>query len=235
MIPSLSAHPTWKQDALDVVSKDGMKLKPVWANDIDIVKAAIRNDPLAIRLAEPFQNNYQVAKLAVSINGLAYLYLSENLKNEKELMRLSRRTLPRLYKGPDYEHPQQRCVYYISKTCCDPLKIIDTFTDIFDVLIPVSLKHEECSMFIRDSKVTLVDGSNLIPHLIYEEQYRQLLYALLPSTAQHLLIDPITKGVEEVSLGKGFHFKNVIQAELHSYEYRIPFTMGKTCIEGGNA
>lgn len=235
MIPAIDAYPKWKQEAIKCVSKDGMNLTAFWATDKDIVRVAIKNNPFAICLAKPFQDNFEIAKLALSINGLAYLWISDNLKKDRELIRLSRKTLPRTLKGPDVELPKQRSVYYISGNYCEPLKILAGFHDIYDLLIPVSLQSEECSIFIRDSRVALVEGQNLIPHQVYDNLYRQLVFALLPSTASNLLIDPVSNDVAAVSLGMGFYTKNVLQSALFSYELHLPFKMARTCIEGGNA
>lgn len=235
MMSAVASYPIGKQEAINNVSANGLLLSNLWATDADVVRAAIKNNPLAIRLASGFQDNFEMAKLAVSINGLAFLWISDNLKKDPELIALARKKIPRIYIDPCSGHPAKRRIFYISSIYCDPLRIISSFTDIYDVLVPVALQKDDCSIFIRDSRVVLFNGQGLIPHLIYDDLYRQLVLTMLPKTSKCHIVDPVTGDAALNSFGRGFYHKNVIQSEILSQIHRLPFKMGRVCIEGGNA
>lgn len=230
-----TTYSRWKQEAIETVSQDGMRLTDEWSDDYDIVEAAVRNNPLAIKLAINYRDHRPLAMIAVSINGLAYFWLSDKLKRDKEIIYLFRRTLPRLYRGLTGSRSSRRTIYYASSKYCPALAVLAGYTDIFDEFVPTSPLRNKCSGFLRDSHVCLIRGGSLLPHLVYDKYYRLVLLSLLPEIAFHLLLDPITQKASGIDLGTGYYTKNVMQAMLMSYQHKTPFKIGKSCIEGGNA
>lgn len=200
-----------KKEAIKEVSSYGEDLAygPVWwRHDEDIVRAAIINNPFAIRHAPIFQNNKEMGLLAISINGLARFYLSPELQEDNDILKESRQHFPRSYSAP-FKRDE---LYYPQK--CSEIKSI---SEINPAIKKIQLLPKS-SPFIRDSHVTLFEGGHLIPYPINNPFHKELLRTMHP----------------HYSVGKGYVEKNVAQAMITALEEGISFKLGKTCIEGGN-
>lgn len=223
----------WKKKAIQEVSTNPNALKyesEWWNRDADIVRAAIIADPFAIRYAPFFQNDKDMVRLAVKINGLARVWANKELQDDPEIKEIAENNLPtelplrrirKYFRSPGSRDTNIYCTNY--KQC----KFLRSISNINEARL-VDKANPSNSFFIRDSSVTLFEGKRLIPYSFKSSTYHGLLKASLPESANHFLLN------SQSSCGKGFLQCNVEQAMINAIDFDIPFKRGKTCIEGGN-
>ena len=230
----------WKVRAIEKVSRNGLCLKnesPWCRSDPDIVQAAIRNNPFAIRYAPEFQRDKKMALLAVSINGLTRFWLSPDLQNDRDIRKASSKNFPikRSVTGMVSPFNLDERIFSASWSRCPVIDKIGQLKCMSNELICVYFERVQCSRFVRDSHVTLFGGGHLIPYPIDNPLHSGLLRAMLPQSADHLLVNEVSGKIStEGMMGDGFKKLNVDQAMITAYDYNIAFRHGMTCIEGGN-
>lgn len=217
-------HSKWKKKAIEAVSLDGNRLayeSEWWQRDEHIVRAAIINNPFAIRHAPLFQNDKKMGLLAVRINGLAWFCLNPELQRDSEIREKAQRHIPKSHSAPF----KREELYYSLDNCPE----IQPISNINPMIKGIQL-IDKSSRYIRDSHVTLFEGGHLIPYSIKDPLHKKLLRAMIP----HYFPVSETGELLPGMTGKGYAEKNVAQAMITAIEHGISFKQGKTCIEGGN-
>lgn len=227
-----TTYDAWKKDAVEKASNDGLIIKDKdvwWTLDEDIVSAAVKQNPIAIKYAPKFQDNERIGRIAVKANGLAINWLSLRLQQMEEIKQLAKNNPPLSY-TPSLDSP----TIFFAKDSNSPINsLFKIENQILQKIRVFPLENDEASHFVRDSRVTLEKG-HLIPYSIeHIITFSGTVKALMPPTAHHFII-----GKKEIRTkplrGRGLYSCNVEQALINSYEFGIPFKRGKTCIEGGN-
>lgn len=228
-----NAYKKWKRKAIQEVSQNGMRLKDLsecWQSDRDVVAAAVKQNPLAIRYAPIFRRDKEMALLAVRLNGLARFWLSHELKKDRDVTKLAKKNFPKEHKPIPGKVAFDKRIFLITQRRCPPLK---NLTTVNNEIFSLKLEKRKCSSFLRDSHVTLFEGGHLIPYSIKNPLVQGLLRAMIPNSANHFLIKGV-KGENIPLVGKGDFKCHVEQAMITAYDFNIPFKCGNTCIEGGN-
>jgi hypothetical protein len=227
-------YETRLESAMKEVSENGLCLKDKdisWRSNEAVVLAAIRQNVLALRYVPFFKNNREFAIQALKINGLARVWLSDDLLFDPVIKKLSNENLPREFRTKG--SGDRIFVASLYDNVVSPL--IAAKEHFFSEITTITFETNETSVFIRDSSLTLLSGVQLIPYSLEGDYYDRLL-ALLPPTASHFFLNhsnntPIKQGI----CGSGFMEKNVDQAMVTAYEHGLSFKRARTCIEGGNA
>jgi hypothetical protein len=228
-----SSYPFWKSGAIARVSQDGLSLRRLsreCRKDIDIVRAAVKQNPFALFYAPEFQNNREIALLAVEGNGHSIAAISRDLQKDAEIGEVAKKNLPQrrersLQKSADHR-------IFAARTCIKA--IFSQVQDIYNELTYVTYAKRRPSSFLRDSRVILFDGTHLIPNPFSEES-TFLLSILFPLSAGHFLEEAIIEeGLHLDCTGKGLNQKNREYAIASAYLYDLPFKQGRSCVEGGN-
>lgn len=225
MMP-IPLFPQWKNNVIREVSIDGLDLEKQSEearSDADIVKAAVNQNGIAIRSAPSFQQNFAMAEIAVRSNGLAWFYLSHDLRKNEQLTDIAKTKVPSSYAGKGV-NLSKRCIFVVGSKI-ESLALSKYSPDTKAVHLEKSLISTE---FLRDALVSLPSGEQLIPFPISSRSQQLELHALLPQRLKHHVRQ------EDFPCGKGFEKDNVLQAMINCYHYRLPFRQAKTCIEGGN-
>lgn len=210
-----------RAQVISIVSKEGLRLKefPLYKNDEEVVIAAIRNNPFALRYSS-FLANRDVAMVAAKINGYVYHILDESLKVDPLFQDLEKQ-----FDSSRYVAPSPKVGRIIMDVdCCFPLKDLKGVE-----AVPRLGKFP----FYRDSMVNLLEGNHLVPSPITDPFFNEYLLAILPATANHFNIHAGRLSSLHY-LGQGFDDINRIQAKVIAYELGFSFESGITCIEGGN-
>lgn len=202
-----------------------------WREDSNVVLAAIKNTPFAIRHAPKFQGDKVMGLIAVRLNGLAKIFLDPALQRDPEIERASELSMP---KEERFGRSWEEDLFFAPSTHCPPLTYLRGLDGVTD-LRSVSLRSGS-SRFIRDSRIILFSGTHLLPYSIKTPFISHELMALLPLTATHFFFDPEdeTRNLSGF-IGKGFDARNVEEAMRIAYEEHISFKRSVVTIEGGNA
>jgi hypothetical protein len=235
-VTNFSQNQIWKTLALRDVDRPGFTLKGKsenWTEDRDIVRSAIKKRPLDIRYSKIAQTDKELAFLAVSINGLARVFLSPTLKSDPNLQIKAKTSLPSYL--PEELTYLSNCYDGIFYPEGKPCSELEDFDDCYDLMTRVQMDNSNSSKFLRDSQVVLKNNVRLLPYPIQNPDLLGLMKALLPASAHHFLINPLTQNLYKKSIyGTGFKECNIEQAMVNAFDYYLPFMRGKTCIEGGN-
>lgn len=225
----------WKRKAIEKVSVNGLILKyesDWWTLNRDIVAAAINQNPFAIKYAPAFQDDKELALMAVRANGLAKCWLSPKLQRDDDIQSIARQTLP-------LEHCSQvpgNRIFLPPLERCPPINYLTNIENsIYHNPCNINLEKNTTSRFIRDSRITLFSGKQLLPYPIDNPLIHDLLMTIIPQSASHFFLEEGNKMIRRQSLmGKGFKECNIEQAMITAYDFNLSFKRGKTCIEGGN-
>lgn len=230
-----------RRRAIEAASRNGDLLGSElsqWCGDRDIVEAAIRENPLSLRHAPFFQGDRQLALLAVSINGLARIWISSVLRKDLEIQRIAEANLPTQLPltGPYFslENAPMNKIFLASRTLS---KLVRDNLSIYNDVVRVKLAKQKHSSFLRDTHVTLFEGGHLLPYPIKDPLFAGYLTAMNPPSADHFLLREENSRLvmpEVGVMGKGFLEHNIDQAVIIALDFNIPFRRAMCCIEGGN-
>jgi hypothetical protein len=227
-----SQQGTWKSQAIAQVSQDGLSLRRLpceCRKDIDIVRSAVKQNPFALFYAPEFQNNREIALLAVKGNGHSIAAMSQDLQMDAEIGEVAKKNLPQRR-----ERSLQKSADHRIFASCREVTLFSQVDNIYNELTYVTSSAGCPSIFLRDSCLVLFDGTHLIPNPFLEE-HTFILSLLFPPSAAHFLKEAVKEdGLELAYTGKGLNTKNREYAIALTYLYDLPFKQGLSCIEGGN-
>lgn len=210
-----------KRKALDIVSKDGKRLKygpEWWLTDREIVEAAIMQNPFSLRYAPSFYDDDKMVKLAVQLNGLTRVWASPRLREDEEICKATDKKLLRGMRTSSLSTEPDCRIFFADDEKGSAVKKLAT---IFNEVAFLELENKTHSPFLRDSRVTLFGGKHVIPYAIKNPLLAEMVRAMISPSLDNFA-------------GKGFRECNVDQAMITSIDFNIPFSQGKSCIEGGN-
>jgi hypothetical protein len=217
-----------------------LKLEPEWWKyNWDIVSTLIvKQNPFAIRYSQ-FCNNKKMGLLAVNIHGLSRYFLSDELKQDREIRQIAEKKWPTSRMKVQTEtHPERddRIFFVTSKGCSALTQVLEFRENIINKITFHCLEGmNKYSAFIRDSHVTLFDEKHLIPYPIRMGDIDIELKKILPSSADHMIL--WERNGETILLpikGAGFRDLNVHEAIISAFDYNFSYQEGRSCIEGGN-
>lgn len=96
------------------------------------------------------------------------------------------------------------------------------------VALDPHVKSDEDLLFVRDWKVTLFNGSHLIPCSPKSLELEMTMKALLPPPSEHIVFSMLKE------FGLGLNEDKQADAIVSCQFLQIPYKRGKTAIEGGN-
>ncbi len=198
-----------KRAAIQLVSQNGMNLEMI----------------------PQFNDSKKVVLAAVSQNGHARKWASSRLQADEDVIKETVKTFIRckaaLSELPSLSSsvPGNNRVFIGTRLFMEFLD--ESFKDTF---VPAKKIRPAYSAFIRDSHVVLLNKVHLIPYVIKDEFFWGQFLSILPSCTDHF----ISSNISCVPSGNGFDECNINQAIIAAEEYRIPYKLGKTVIEGGN-
>jgi hypothetical protein len=207
------------------------ELSPNWREDIDIVREAVRQNPFALFYIPQFQDNREIALLAVQGNGHSIAAISPDLQMDEEIRSVAQKNLPER-RERSWQNSEDPRIFVPSSYATFFNQIQNIYNEL--TCVPIDIDSGP-SPFLRDSRVVLFDGTHLIPNSLLEDNYR-ILWLLLPSSGKHFLKTAIKEN--EISyenlLGIGYEPENREFAIASTYLHDLPFKQALSCIEGGN-
>lgn len=210
--------------------------------ELQMIDLVSQNGLLLCNMEKKWQENENIATTAVQQNGLVYFWLSPLLKKNKTIKRLAEANFPKKFSGSlnSIRSGLGKRIFFLPPHQADCLALLNAELSFLQeqgapnqkIYVNLEKLNNNCS-FLRDSRICLDNGEQLIPYSPKD------FNSWLKLGTKHRITLPF--GYKQTLLegplgyfGFGFHRSNTRKAIMTSCELRLPYTLANTMIEGGN-
>lgn len=228
-----------------------------WLKIPKIAQVIFGKDPLLIRNDSFYQTSLEIASVALRANPFSFCWLSNDLRSHPDILAIkeetersfsSRMPSSALIEKHFFCVSNHKRMDNFSSSYTDQLKndflLLDGSHSIASKIRFVKLEYYQQSfqtnrftdsIYIRDSAVTLSNGTLLIPRPLKDPMDGRKIEYFFPPYMKKLFLREHLKCKNLTSfLGRGLEAGSANQAKILCFDHQIPFKEAETSIEGGN-